>query len=89
MIEPFVFLIVGFFSTWFIGAVGRVLSTLFVDEQISPIVGFSVAIGFVLARASQGAQTSADLQQASLNIGMLGGLGLLWFLYFKRQKARS
>jgi hypothetical protein len=87
MNEPLVLLVVGFLGTWFVGAAGRAFSTYFVEEQISPIVGFSIAIGFVVSGGFCGVQASTDLQQAMLNIGMIAGLGLIWFRYFKRQKA--
>lgn len=87
MSEPIVFLILGVMAAWFVGGAGRFLSTRFVDERLARVVGFSIAIGFVFAGGFRGVETNSDLQQAMLSIGMVAGLGLLWFRYFKSQKA--
>lgn len=87
MLEPIVFLILGFIGTLFVGGAGRFLSTRFVDKRLTRVVGFSIAIGFVFAGGFRGVETNSDLQQAMLSIGMVAGLGLLWFRYFKSQKA--
>ena len=87
MLEPLVFLAVGLFSTLFVSGLGKFLSTYFVDRKVSPTVGFSIAIGFVFAGGFRGVETNSDLQQNMLNIGMIVGLGLVWFSLFKWQKA--
>ena len=87
MLEAVLFLSVGMISTLFVGCAGKFLSTYIVDKDLSPVVGFSLAIGFVLAGGFRGVETNSDLQYTWLSLGMFAGLALMWFRFFKRPQA--
>lgn len=85
MIESVAMLSIGALSMIVLGLGGRTVAKRFVQEEMSPYVGFSLAIGAYVSGGFRGINTSSDYERLALAVGMTLGLIFLWYNFFKRK----
>ena len=90
MIVEFVaFLLAGAFVIVIFGHLARWVASYFVSDDVTPVAGFSFVLGGVMLGANRGMTLSTPAVEIGLHIGLALGLVLLWWLFFRRERANG
>lgn len=80
-------MVAGFLSILFVGGIGRFVASSIVASPAAPVAGFSFACGCAFVGGFRGIDGGDDAGKVAVTVGMALALTLLWYLYFKREKA--
>ena len=89
MTAPIVMFFVGALSIWFVAALGKFVADSLVTEGSAPLAGFAFACGVGFAGGFRGISPSSEAEHIALSLGIVAGLILVWYLFFKRVKANG
>ncbi len=85
-----VFFIASVISTVLSAYLARWIASHLVSEESTSIAAFSFILGGgSLVTLNLGVEASEDLQNTALALGTIVGASIIWFLFFKREKANG